>query len=169
MKAQKEDVEKVDAECKKLKEENKRDSLNGLASRIDETLLKKINHKLDSSRPDDIISLLETFVALLRNKTQATHVDVKLYLQDHAKLQFKLRTIEATKLDHEVVTKHANALNDKLGKKEMGFTDPTADNWEYNVFYAWADSFAHYAEYFLDQKDLHEQQAETRNNIANLE
>lgn len=58
---------------------SKRDTMNALASKIDAQLVKNINVTLEMSKPDELIALLETFVALLRNKERANHVDVNLY------------------------------------------------------------------------------------------
>ena len=71
------------------------------------------------SKPHALIEILETFVAMLRNRTKASHIDVKLYLKDHSKresnetvghifVKFKLI---------EVCIKYSFYLNTYLDKK----------------------------------------------------
>jgi hypothetical protein len=62
-----------------------------------------------------MIKGLEAFVALLRNREAATAIDVKLYLLDFEKLQFKLRTINGEKLKGPVVKKAQDSLADCRG------------------------------------------------------
>jgi len=54
-------------------------------------------------KPGELVGLLECFVALLRNKKEANHVDVKLYFEDVTKLRFKLSTLVCTTLTLENV------------------------------------------------------------------
>lgn len=116
---------------------------------------------MEHSRPKEIIQVLETFVALLRNKFKANHVDVKLYLEEHSKLQFKLRTIDVSKLNKDAVTASAEKF------KEMNWLLKHPEH-EFHIFYQWGSSFAHYAETVLAQKGLHHKKVETAEKIANL-
>lgn len=68
-------------------------------------MLKTINLDLENTKPLKLTKGLEAFVALLRNKEAATAIDVKLYLEDFDKLQFKLRTINGRNLNAQVVKK----------------------------------------------------------------
>lgn len=78
--------------------------MNSLAERkITLLLAKNLNARLEMFKPADLIALLETFVALLRNKKDANHVDVKLYFLDVSMLKFKMTTINCTKLDLALV------------------------------------------------------------------
>jgi len=147
---------------------NTRESLNKLAETIDEKLLKSVNNKMEHSKPAEIISLLETFVALLRNKFKANHVDVKLYLEEHSKLQFKLRTIDVSKLNKDAVTASANKLEELKSHFPVPEEQKLDDKFEFNVFFQWASSFANYAESILAQQGLHHKKTETHEKIANL-
>jgi hypothetical protein len=64
--------------------------INDLAILIDPLILKQLNQRLEETKPDLTTKALETFVALLRNRKSANHIDVKLYLLDHSKLMYKL-------------------------------------------------------------------------------
>lgn len=97
------DIKEADDEVKEIEDKKYREELDGHASRIDAELVKHINQKLDNSKPHNLILLLEIFVALLRDKKKATQVDVKLYLENIDKLQFKLRTMDPHKLTLETV------------------------------------------------------------------
>ena len=61
-------------------------------------MIINLNKELEEARPSDTIKGLEAFIALLRNRESANHIDVKLYFSDYEKLQFKLRTINPVKL-----------------------------------------------------------------------
>jgi len=103
-------------------------------------MLKKINIALEMTKPHTLIAGLECFIALLRNKMKAGPIDVKLYLADAGKLQFKLRTIDAKKLTYAV---NANCIKtlESLGN----FPD------EYSCIIDWCKNFTAYAEYHLDE------------------
>jgi hypothetical protein len=49
-------------------------------------MLIKLNKELEEGRPSMVVEGLEAFVALLRNKERANHIDVKLYFEDYEKL-----------------------------------------------------------------------------------
>jgi len=101
------DSKDVEAKCDAKAKDLERQQLNGLVDKsFTDLMIKKLNIKLEATKPANLISMLETFVALLRNKTTANHVDVKLYLEDVSKLKFKMKTIDCTKLDVKLVTLH---------------------------------------------------------------
>jgi len=127
-------------------------------------MVKKLNIKLDSTKPADLINMLETFIALLRNKSVANHVDVKLYLQEVSKLKFKMKTIDCTKLDVKLVKAHQARI------KEMApcFKE-TGENGEYSCFHEWSTNFCSYAVDLLMQKSFHDNKSELTDTVANLE
>ena len=84
--------------------------LNDQALLIDSEFLKYLNKRLDESKPLLAIQVLEVFVALLRNRAIASHIDVKLYLKDHSKLMFKLKSIDARRLTISIVRGHITTL-----------------------------------------------------------
>jgi hypothetical protein len=93
-----------------------------------------------------LIAGLECLVALLRDKPKADRVDVKLYLADASKLQYKLKNIDPKELTMELVQKHKEDL--ATHARAMG-SDENAE--KYVVFAEWGQAFAVYAEDILDQ------------------
>ena len=53
-------------------------------------MIINLNKELEEARPSDTIKGLEAFIALLRNRESANHIDVKLYFSDYEKLQFRV-------------------------------------------------------------------------------
>jgi len=134
---------------------------NMVDKKIDEPLAKKLNETLEMFKPADLIGLLETFVALLRNKKEANHVDVKLYFEDVSKLRFKLTTIVAEKLDLALVEHHEKKLktmNNKWG----------GENAEWAVFHEWGTLFCAYATDLLKQKHVQDIMNEVEAHIGTL-
>jgi len=78
-------------------------------------MLNELNDIFEKSKEDDLITGIETFVALLRNKEKANQVDVKIYLSDLSKLQFKMNTIQPEALTIGIVQKHIETF-DKISK-----------------------------------------------------
>lgn len=118
-------------------------------------MVKNINKILENSNPIKLCRGLEAYVALLRNKEKATSIDVKLYFADFAKLQFKMRTINAEKLNPEVVKKIIKDIDD-LNKSQF----PQ----EFEPILNWAHEFAKYAEHhtesFVIESRVNELEAE---------
>lgn len=141
-----------------------RKGMNVQAMNIDADMIKRINMVLEEDKPAGLIKTLECFIALLRNKLSANHIDVKLYLLDHSKLQFKLRTIDAKKLSYDVVKKHGDTIEqlEKSGECPEEFED----------ILEWSKNFSSYAEYHLDavkyendKKDLMEEMSHLENDL----
>lgn len=93
-----------------MKEKCDKTELNKIAAEITPEVLKELNKLLDGQKPEKLIALLECFVALLRNREKADHIDVKLYLSDHEKLEYKLKNIDEASLDPNYVKLHADRL-----------------------------------------------------------
>ena len=53
--------------------------LHEILKKIDKLQVKKLNEILSKHSPSTLIAALESFVALLRNHTNATNVDVELF------------------------------------------------------------------------------------------
>jgi hypothetical protein len=66
-------------------------------------LVKKINKILAKSSPSSLVEVLQTLVALLRNRASATNADVELLFQDHSNLMLKMEIIKITSLDIQLV------------------------------------------------------------------
>lgn len=120
-------------------------------------MLKKINKTLEENKPSGLIAGLECFVALLRNKMQAGPIDVKLYMADPSKLQFKLRTIDARKLTY-AVNEHCIKTLESL----RNFPE------EYMCIVNWCKNFTAYAEYHLDEFKIEAEKNVLQEEIAIL-
>lgn len=64
--------------------------------------MTKINDIFENANPESLSSMLEVFVALLRNK-RSKAVDVQLFFLDHAKLVSKMSKHESTAVSLELV------------------------------------------------------------------
>ena len=120
-------------------------------------MLKEINLVLEEQRPQVLIDALECFIALLRNKLAANHIDVKLYLLDNTKLQFKLRTIDAKKLSYDVVHKAIERLARINGIDSA-----------YEPIVLWCRNFTAYSEYHLDEVKLENDKNVVKEQMAQM-
>lgn len=88
---------------------------------------------------------METLVALLRNHTFATNVDVELYFQDFTKIVLKMQRLDAAALDIRIVQQH----REHLALISHTFSDPTHADFKNNAPFAayisWAQNFCEYA------------------------
>lgn len=100
---------------------------------------------LKNKAPTTLVDGLESFVSILRNRRQASNIDVEMYFKDFSKLILKMQRLDATTLDLDIVQRH----REHLALLSHGFSDPThADfrtNAPYAVFIAWAQNFCEYA------------------------
>jgi hypothetical protein len=92
---------------------------------------------------------LESLVALLRNHTTASNVDVELYFQDFTKLTLKFQRIDPTKLDAEIVAKHQQDL-----KKILPSFQNDAKLRNYSPYIEWGIAFCDYAQKVLKVTDV---------------
>lgn len=134
--------------------------INDDAKKIDFDMIKKINLELEEARPQSLIDALECFVALLRNKLSANHIDVKLYMLDHGKLQFKMRTIDAKKLSYDVVKKAIERL--------AVLTKSQAVDEQYLPITHWCSQFTSYSEYHLDEVNLETKKRDILEQMSNM-
>lgn len=146
-------------EIKKTAGPAARRDLNDMALDITKEMLKKINEMLEETKPVKLIKGLEAFVALLRNREAATSIDVKLYLLDFEKLQFKLRTINGEKLKAIVVKKAIDNMKDC----QSGFPS------DFSVIIEWAQQFAVYADYHINAAEIETKVKELEYELARIE
>jgi hypothetical protein len=66
-----------------------KEGLAAFVKQMDKNQVKKLNALLGHSTPSSLVKGLETLVAILRNHTSATNVDVELYFADFTKLILK--------------------------------------------------------------------------------
>lgn len=99
-----------------------------------------INSVLDIRKPETLVTGLEAFVGLLRNKKEAKNVDVQLYLEDFEKLQFKMEYLEGSTLDLECVEIHYKSLQAIKNK-----FDSDEDSEAYIYIVEFGIAFAEYA------------------------
>lgn len=140
--------------------------MDELAENINQGLLTDVNKVLDSSKPGSLILIMETFVALLRNREKANHVDVKLYMEDLTKLMYKLKNIEINSLSPEIVAKHIETLQ-PIGEEFEQLKEKHEWN-RFEVFVTWSHNFAHYANDFLNQKKVNSAIKEKQDEIVML-
>ncbi len=76
--------------------EEMKSELARIVNEITAAQVKQLNQVFQNKSPTSLIHAFETIVALLRNHTNATNVDVELYLVDFTKLQLKLQRIDAS-------------------------------------------------------------------------
>lgn len=81
---------------------------------------------------------LETITALLRNRREATNVDVEMYFADSKKFIKKLQTIDPTQYDSRLVQGHHQALKGQQSSFSASFPD-------YKHIMEWAVNFCEYA------------------------
>ena len=67
---------------------------NNYVDDVSESLVKNINRIFLSDQPAGLISGIEPFVAILRNKMDAESVDVELFFKKHASLVAKMKRME---------------------------------------------------------------------------
>ena len=89
---------------------DQRATLADLVKQMDKKQIAALNILFENTSPITLIGGLETLVALLRNHTSATNVDVELYFQDFTKLILKLQRIDPATLDRHIVDKHAETF-----------------------------------------------------------
>lgn len=80
-----------------------RATLAELVKQMDKKQIAALNILFQNTSPITLVNGLETLVALLRNHTSATNVDVELYFQDFTKLILKLQRIDPATLDMHIV------------------------------------------------------------------
>lgn len=138
---------------KKQKEEAalvEKAQLHEILKKIDKLQVKKLNEILTKHSPSTLIAALESFVALLRNHTNATNVDVELYFQDYTKLVLKLQRVDPTQMDVSIIDLHEKTLNEL----SPFFTDASHADHKYNVHFApfieWGKKFCEYSRYALE-------------------
>lgn len=119
--------------------------LSELAAQITEKHITNLNAILSKKSPGTLIDGLESFVALLRNHKAASNDDVELYFHDYSRLIFKLESIDASKLNLDIVEHHklafANLKASFISKSHEDFKL----NSQFAVFFCWGVQFCNYA------------------------
>lgn len=75
-----------------------------------DAVVKRVNTILDKHAPPVLVSALEAFVAVLRNKNSSAPVDVQLFFSDPKKLRTKLGRMDTTEVDYQIMLNKAEQL-----------------------------------------------------------
>ena len=125
--------------------------------------MKAINTILDVRKPEILISGLESFTAILRNKTEVKNVDVQLYLDDFEKLLFKMEYIDAKTLDIAIIKKHRAKL---VALQRDFYSDD--DSRDFKYFIKWAYAFADHAILVLGASTIQKEIVEVSKELENM-
>ena len=137
--------------------------------KIDKLQVKKLNEILSKHSPASLIAALECFVALLRNHTHATNVDVELYFQDYTKLLLKLQRIDPITLDMNIIAAHEKTLQEL----SADFTNASHADYKYNSHFApfieWGLKFCEYSRYALEAHKIQDEYQSATDRIEQIE
>lgn len=103
-------------------------------------LVETVNKTLELHSPSTLITILETFVALLRNNQFTKPVDVELFFADAGKLASKMRRHTTTSVDLELALACKEKLEPIVKQEELGMED-NIDISQFRVFADWSVSY----------------------------
>lgn len=116
------DLVKAEEDLASLKAQNKSSSQQrtkcaDLAEHLTKAMVEKINRILYSDTPVELTDGLEPFVAILRNKMDATNVDVEIFFSKHENLQAKMKRLEMRDMNLDVIKAKMPLINDIIKAK----------------------------------------------------
>ena len=89
---------------------------------VTKKLTTQCNKILENESPPQLVTLLEHFVALMRNKSGTKPVDVELYMKDDAKLRAQMTKTSTTSCSLDIVNKAAEVIDtiaDQFGPPQV--------------------------------------------------
>jgi len=92
------------------KSQSYKDSTAAHLQRLTRESVKNVNKTLENDSPAGLISVLEIFVSVLRNKPNTKPVDVELFFKDFDKLFAKMGRMESTDCSFDLVDKNLKAI-----------------------------------------------------------
>lgn len=121
------------------------DALANYVKQVTSKNIGNLNKILLKSSPPSLCEGLESLVALMRNHSHATPIDVELYFRDFNKIVLKMQRLDAAALDSEFIEKHQGDLQ----RIKPHFVDSTNSDFKKNNEFAplieWGCEFCVYA------------------------
>ena len=107
--------------------------------------VQNLNALLEKNTPPVLVKMLETLVALLRNRNNACNIDVEIYFKDFKKLKFKMTTIDPAPIaDKSKVMTRAHVEKHETNLKALKDGIET-DHKKFAYILHWALAFCDYA------------------------
>ena len=131
---------------------------------VTKDVVKKCNKILENESPPQLITLLEHFVALLRNKAGTKPVDVELFMKDDGKLRSQMTKTSTTSCSLDIVNAAADAVDriaDQFGPPAPGEVDCSP----FFVFLDWSMNFCKAAKIDLRLSSLEADVAKAQEDI----